>query len=97
MSRIDDALERIVLIGRMPGSHHDRYRSAGFDIHCFAEQARAWHRRSGAVDVDALVRGELGDLERAIARRAGTFGDMPDPPVGHLLERLVDQFPERTR
>lgn len=97
MSRIAEAVERIVLIGAMPGSAHDRYRSAGFAIRSFAEQARMWHRRFGSIDIEDRVRRELGDLERAIALRLGAYEETPEHPVGLLLERLVAEFPERTR
>ena len=97
LSRVSDALERIELIGRTPGGPQDRYRSAGLAINRFAEQSRAWHNRFGSIDVDARVRGELGELERAVSRRLGAFEDAPEDAVGLLLERLVADFPHRAR
>jgi hypothetical protein len=97
MSRVSDALERIELIGRTPGSPQDRYRSAGIAIGRFADLSHAWHKRFGSFDTEALVRGELGELERAVARRLGAFEGAPEDRVGLLLERLVACFPHYAR
>jgi hypothetical protein len=95
MSRVADALDRIERIGCTPGSAQDRYSSAGLAIGRFAEQARAWHQRFGSSDVEARVRGELGELERAVAVRRGAFAAAPEDAVGLLLERLVAGFTQR--
>ena len=95
--RVAEAVERIVLIGQMPGSPQDRYKSATFAVLRFAQQSRAWHVRFGSIDVESRVRGEMGDLEGAVARRLGAFEDWPEGAVAQLLEGLTTSFPRRTR
>lgn len=96
MARVAEAVERILLIGRTPGSSQDRYTTAGFAILRFAEQARAWHQRFGSLDVEARVRAEMVELERALAGRLGAFEAAPEDRVVQLLERLIESFPGRT-
>jgi hypothetical protein len=42
------------------------------------------------------VRGEMAELERALAVRLSAFDASPDGTVAQLLERLVESFPQRT-
>ncbi len=95
MARVSEAVERIMLIGQTPGSQHDRYSTASFAILRFAEQARAWHERFGSSDIEAHVRGELVELERAVMSRLGTSADPPEGTVAQLLQLLVASFPQR--
>jgi len=94
---IFETVEKIVAIGRAPGSLRRRYRTAGCAITRYAEARRAWHELHSSMPVGLSLDLDMRQLEQAIVRRLVDFDGTPGDRAAELLDHIVENFPDQVR